>query len=189
MSTDVAICSNALILLGDSPINNLNDGSTRASLCLSLFPFTRDAMMRAHAWDCCIKRVVLSPTSTAPVFGFGYAFNIPGDCLRVLSITDDEYPIEHRVEGTQILTNTNSVSLRYIYSNEVVTSWDAGLTDVMISAMAAALAYPITRSDNLKQMYDQEVFVKLRSARNSDAQQGTTPTILSSPLVETRSIG
>lgn len=189
MATDASICSSALLLLGDNPINDLTDETTRASVCAVLYPTVRDSMLRAHPWDCCIARVNLVPEVTTPVFGFGYSYNLPGDCLRVLSIDTQEYPIEHRVEGRKLLTNVSSIALRYIFRNEDVSSWDSGLVDVMISAMAAALAFPITRSDNTKQMYDQEVFVKLRKARNSDAQQGTTSTIQSSPLVEIRSIG
>lgn len=189
MATKVSISSNALMLLGDQPINDFTDTSTRALLASNLWEFTKDAMIRSHHWACCTKRVQLAPDNTPPVFQFGYAFNIPGDCLAVLSIDAFEYPVTHKVEGTQILTNDNPIYLRYIFRNDIVESWDAGLVDIMTSAMAAAMAYPITRDAKMKKYYESEVFGKLRKIRAVDSQQSTSTGILSSPLVEVRGIG
>ena len=189
MATKVSISSNALLLLGDQPINDFTDNSTRARLASNLWEHTKDAMIRAHHWACCIKRVQLAPEVATPAFQYSYAYNLPGDCLNVLSIDAFEYPINHKVEGQQILANDNPIYLRYIFRNDIVESWDAGLVDIMTSAMAAAMCYPITRDAKLKQYYESEVFGKLRKIRAVDSQQSTSTGILSSPLVEVRSIG
>jgi hypothetical protein len=173
-------------MVGDNPISDFSEGNDRATLVSNLWETVKDDMIRAYNWSSCIKRVQLSASNTAPVFGFSYAFNIPGDCLRILSIDPYEYPYEHKVEGTQILTNCNIVYLRYLFRNDVVPSWDAGLVDVMTTAMAAAIAYPITKSLDLKAAMDKQLFVKLRGVRAVDSQQSTHPGILSSPLTECR---
>jgi hypothetical protein len=188
MATDVSICSNALLLLGDNPITDFADGSDRATLASNLWPTVRDDMIRAYTWSSCIKRVQLTHNNTAPVFGFTYAFNIPGDCLRVLSIEPYEYPLTHKVEGQQILSNYTPMYLRYLFRNQTVTSWDAGLVDVMTIAMTAAMAYPITKSLDVKAAFEKQLFVKLRGVRAADSQQSTHPGILSSPLTECRGI-
>ncbi len=189
MATVTSICSNASLLLGASPISDVNENTTEAILSRNLYPFIRDSIIRGTAWDCCIKRVALSPDVATPVFGFSYSFTIPGDCLRVLSIEWDEYPTTHRIEGQKIYTDNSSVSLRYIFRNETVESWDACLIDIMTVAMAEAMAYPLTKSMSTKQSFTQEKLLKIRQARNTDSQQGTTPDILSSPLIEVRGIG
>ncbi|MCP6417776.1 hypothetical protein NL482_26825, partial [Klebsiella pneumoniae] len=76
----------ALLALGAHPINSFDENTDHARLCSNLYPTVRNKLLRAHPWNCVVKRVVLSPVSTAPVFGFRFQFALPGDLLRVLSI-------------------------------------------------------------------------------------------------------
>jgi hypothetical protein len=196
MATKVSICSNALLLIGDSPINDfqvVGVDQDRVTLVSNLWEYTKDAMIRAHNWSCCVKRVQLTHTVDGPAWGnkseYQYAFELPGDCLRVLSVWPNQTPISHVVEGQQILCNETPIYLRYIFRNDIVESWDAGLVDVMTSAMAAACAYPIKQSGDLKDRFDREVFVKLRNARARDSTQSTQLGITDSPLTQVRGIG
>lgn len=196
MTSKVDICSNALLLIGDSPINSfevVGADQDRVTLVSNLWEYTKDAMIRAHNWSCCIKRVQLAPNTEPPAWGdmseYTYAFNIPSDCLRILSVYPYESPIDHKVEGRQILCNYSPLYLRYIFRNDNVSTWDAGLIDVMVSAMASACAYPIKQSGELKERFDKEVFIKLRSIRARDANQSTQYGITDSPLTQVRGVG
>jgi hypothetical protein len=48
MATDVSICSNALLMLGDGPISDFTTVNDRTRLCANLFPQVRDAVLRSH---------------------------------------------------------------------------------------------------------------------------------------------
>lgn len=193
MSSKIQICSNAGLLLGQQPINDLAEVSDKATLAFNLYDYVRDSVIRANNWSCCIKRVILSPLTTSPPFGFSYQFSIPGDCLRVLSVTWDESAIDHRVENNSgasvILANTSSLSLRYLFRNVDESSYDAGLVDVLTAAMAFHICYPTTSNAGMTDRMQQTYLQKLRTHRSVDSMQGTTTAIMDSPLLNAHSIG
>ena len=79
MSTAVQVCSNALLTLGQAPINSFEDLSDRQLAAANLYPQIRDGVLRSHPWNCAVKRVVLSPDSQPPAFEWLYAYSLPGD--------------------------------------------------------------------------------------------------------------
>lgn len=105
MTSSVSICSNALLALGAHPINDFDEDTDHARLCANLYPTVRNKLLRAHLWNCAIKRVVLSPVSSAPEFGYGYQFSLPGDLIRVLSVGESRDDIDYRIEGGCWLTS------------------------------------------------------------------------------------
>lgn len=180
------IASNALLLLGDKYIADLNEDSDRAQLVRSLYDQCRDAVIRAHTWGCCTKRVILSPMSTAPEFEWGYQFQLPSDCLRVIAIDFNGVFMDYKVEGKKVLADTNVLYLRYLFQNDDPSSYDAGFCDVLVARLAAEMAYPITKSASMKQQMDQAYLFKLRQARSADGQEGVTDDWADSPLVQVR---
>ena len=83
-TTKVSICNEALNLCGASSITSLDDGTDNARRCATIYDQTRKSLIRMHPWSCCKKRVVLSPTTTHPTFGFQNAFPLPSDFIRLL---------------------------------------------------------------------------------------------------------
>ncbi|MGH8381748.1 hypothetical protein [Pseudomonas sp.] len=179
MATAVSICSNALLMLGAQTINDFADQANldRAKLCANLYPTQRDTMLRAHPWNCCIKRIVLAPVAEAPAFGFSHAFELPADCLRVLEVGTGGCQIDYLVEARTIQADTTVLELRYVFRNEVESSWDAHLIDLMTIAMAAVLAYPVTTSTSERDSRKAELREALRFAKAVDGQEDPPQTL------------
>lgn len=173
MATGVSICSNALLMLGAQTINDFADQQNldRAKLCANLYPTVRDDLIRNHPWNCCIKRVVLAPDAVAPAFGYGYSFELPADFMRVLEVGESDNQIDYLVEGRTIQANTTVLELRYVFRNEVESTWDASLVKLATLAMAAALAYPVTQSASMQQTMEEKLEMSLRRARAVDGQE------------------
>lgn len=148
-STDVSLCSNALLMLGDSPIADLSEDSPRATLAANLFPQVRDAVLRSHPWNCAVKRVVLAPEVAVPDYDYSAQFAVPDDWLRTLQVGERGIEIDFRHEGRKFLANTDAFKLRYVFRNEVVTTWDPMLCHAVSLLLKAAFAYPITKSTSL----------------------------------------
>ena len=179
MATGVSICSNALLMLGSQTINDFADEENldRAKLCANLYPTVRDDMLRAHPWNCCIKRAVLAPDAVAPAFGYDYAFELPSDFSRVLEVGSSGQQIDYLVEGRSIQANTTVLELRYVFRNEVENTWDAHLVKLVTLAMAAAMAYPVTQSAAMQQTMEQKLETSLRRARAVDGQEDPPQTL------------
>lgn len=186
MTSAVDICSQSLLLLGAEPINALTDNTPRAKLANRHFVRVYESVMRAHLWDSCIKRVTLSPLSSAPVFGYTYQFQIPSDCLRVLGVDVNDRPIEHHIEGQAILANESVLYVRYLFANDVVESWDASLVDVVVYALALEMCYTLTRNASLTQYFQTEYDRRLKRARWSDGQQGVVRQIAGGEIANAR---
>ncbi len=186
MSTSVSICSNALLMLGAQTINDLNEDTDRAKLAGNLYPQVRDEMLRAHPWNCAIKRVILSPDLDMPAFGYTYQFTLPSDWIRTMSVGDYGKEIDYRSEGRKILADTDTLKLRYVFHNKNEGSWDAGFIDVMTLAMAARMAYAITQSAALEQQRIQELEMTLKRARAADGQDDPPETFGDFRLLSSR---
>ncbi|SMG60165.1 hypothetical protein [Cedecea sp. NFIX57] len=171
MASSVSICSNALLALGAHPINDFVENTDHARLCSNIYPTVRNNLLRAHPWNCAVKRVVLSPVSTAPAFGFGFQFSLPGDLIRVLSVGEQHDDIPYRIEGKRLLANLQSVQLRYVFRNEDESTWDAALVNVAEATMQAKLAYAVTGSASLRDSLTQEAAFLLRQAKSIDGQE------------------
>ncbi|MHA7847248.1 hypothetical protein [Serratia sp. D1N4] len=171
MASSVTICSNALLTLGAHPINSFDEATEHARLCANIYPTVRNDLLRKHPWNCAVKRVILSPSSTVPEFGFGFQFPLPGDLIRILSIGEDYEDIPYRIEGNKLLANINAIRLRYIWRNENESTWDSALVSLAEAMMAAKLAYAVTGSASLRDSLTQEAAYLLRQAKAIDGQE------------------
>ncbi len=184
MATEVEICSAALILLGEAPIASLAENSKRATQAANLWPTARRDLLRLHMWNCALKRVVLSPLSDAPAFGYSHWFTKPGDWLRLVQC-GERGEIDYVFEGNRILCNTTLLKVVYVADVDA-TQWDALLTDLAIKRMARDLAYPITRSATLKQEAAQEYELAKRSSMTIDGQENPPEQWGDSPFIDVR---
>lgn len=164
-SSEVQICSNALLMLGASPISSFTEEGVGVTLSSNLWPMVRDAVLRSHPWNVATKRVTLAYEAVTPAFDWAYSYLLPADCLRVLSMGLDYDIVSYQVENGRIYTDDSPLYLRYITQLTDVTKYDALLTLAMTSGMAAALAYPITKSQTQQKAMNEIHLHNLKIAR------------------------
>ena len=80
MSSDVDICNAALNNIGASNIISLSEDSKAARVCNQRYTIVRDAVFRAHPWNCLIRRQELASSGT-PVFEYSYSYPLPSNTL------------------------------------------------------------------------------------------------------------
>lgn len=158
-------------MLGAGPIANLSDQTVNAGRCTRAWPLLRDWMLRTHAWNCAVKRVVLSPDITAPAFGFSHAFTLPIDYVRMLEIGDVYDQPAYKIESGKVLADATTLKLRYIWRNDDPTTWDGALVRVMVLAVAAHLAYATTNSASVESTRIDELRRELRAAKSIDGAE------------------
>ena len=172
MTSVVDICNSALNQMGANNIISLTEDSKNARILNQRFEYVRDTVFRAHPWNCLMRRVVLSPDSTAPAFGFEKQFSLPTDpyCLRVLRLDDSD--LIFRVEGRKILCDDDTINLLYVARITDAAQYDLNLVETLAAALAADTAYAIVGSvslaSNMVELYNR----KLSEARFVDATEG-----------------
>lgn len=196
MATAVSICSNALLRLGADPINSFDEADNSganiqfARLAANLWPTTRRRVLRSHPWNTAIKRVLLSPDATPPAFGFTARFQLPGDWLRTLAVGRDEHDrLDWRTENGFFLADEPEFPLVYVFDNDNPATYDASLVEALEMGMAAALAYPVTKSTSLAAELGGALREHLMIARAIDSQDDPPETFGDFPLQASRFAG
>ena len=167
MSSVVAICNRALQKLGASRIRALDEDTPNARSCAAAYEIVRDAELRAHPWAFAISRLVLAASDAAPVFGFGYAYPWPADCLRPLH---DVNGPDWTSEGRMLLSDQGpALPLRYIRRVETPTDFDAAFVEALACRLALELCEEITQSNTKKADAAQQYRAALAEARRANA--------------------
>ena len=77
MASVVGICNIALNNIGDEKISSLSDNNDRARACDLRYEDVRDAVLRAHPWNCATTRVELAQSTDTPVWGSATSMPFP----------------------------------------------------------------------------------------------------------------
>tara|TARA_R110000787_G_scaffold196758_2_gene308152 strand:+ start:86 stop:703 length:618 start_codon:yes stop_codon:yes gene_type:complete len=148
--TSLSICSDALILLGASPISSFTEGSDSAQACDRLYPDLRDSILSVYQWSWSVKKVQLNRLSTAPIDEWKYAYQLPGDLLSgVLAVFRSaglsEKPTRYgwEIYGDQLYTNFEKIFIDYQGTVDE-SKMPNYFVRLLRSALAAELAFTIT---------------------------------------------
>ncbi|MDR0726805.1 MAG: hypothetical protein LBF37_01955 [Rickettsiales bacterium] len=97
MLTKIDLCAHALLKLGESPIQSLNDNTASAQLARTLFGPVIEALIASQPWKFATRRFDLNKTTDGD-------FLIPSDVLRVLNC-------KGQVMGNRIVSAADNISI------------------------------------------------------------------------------
>ena len=200
MSSVIDIANNALNLIGASNIISLTEDSKAARIVNQRYTSIRDAVFRAHPWNCLIRRAELAKDTVGPVYGYESSFQLPADpfCLRVLEFNNGSmgYPQDNMknskggpvfvIEGRKLLTDEGTAKIKYIGRITDAAEYDATLTDTLAARLAQEIAYAISGSTTMIQLMASLYDSKLKEARFVDSTEGAPQKIEASDFIEAR---
>lgn len=164
----VALCSRALLKIGAQTITSFDDDRIEADIAEAFFEPTRDALLSAYPWRFAVAQANLVRMNTAPLADYAYAYLLPGDCLRVLSIGGENY---RRIADT-LHSNADTAIIDYIFRPEEEFA-PAYFEQALMARLAAEFCLPLTensaRAELLYRLADNE----FERAKRIDAQQDT----------------
>jgi len=172
MASEVDIANSALNMIGASNITSLTEDSVAARIMNQRYEFVRDAVFRSHPWNCLVRRASLAQNSTAPTWGYTYAYNLPTDpfCLRVLRL--EKLDLDYKVEGRTIVSNEQTMKIKYVARVTDPNEYDTLLSETISARLAADTCYSITNSNSLVASMYSLYEAKLKEARFVDSTEG-----------------
>ena len=178
MPTDVQIASNALILIGHTPIQALSDDERVEAL----YPTAYLALLTEHAWNFATKKAQFSQLATAPLNQYEYAYQLPSDLL----IIDRTYPMTHyEIVGDQLHANSNEIEASYRF--KVAEQYlPAYFVQMMEFFLASKFAIPITSNKSTAEEYREAYKDWKRVAKFLDSQRAPQPEPVDQPFVGAR---
>ncbi len=160
---------------------DLEENSKAARTCKLYYEPTRDEMLRAHPWNFAQARAALSQLTTAPPFGFLHSYQLPSDCLRVLSLNrlDAWEPTGlFEIEGRRLLTNQETANIIYIKREEDPQLFDALFVEALSLKLASKLVATMTGDVQASQLFLRELGqMTLPTARRIDAGEPRRPNV------------
>lgn len=169
----------ALQRIGATPIVALNDGTPSANAADDVYEAIRDDLLRCHPWNFATKRKKLAQSATAPVFEFDYAYPLPSDWLRTISVHNNDagygtflYRMEEVNNQRAIVTSSDSVWIRYVYQVTDPNKMSSDFREALSFSIARDLAIPLANSNTLFQLMSDKAERTLSRARSADAMGG-----------------
>ena len=191
--TEVALVNMALTMLGQQPISALTDTNNRAVMANARYADVRDTVLRAHPWNCAIKRDTLATSATAPEWGYSTTFSLPADFVRMVSIEDpkQQYSIEAGnqagADTVVLVSDASEMKIRYVYQITSVALMDHTLKHAIATRLAAELAMAISGDSGKEAFLMEKYQMMLMQAQWEDSSQhNTTETIHGGLWVEAR---
>jgi len=199
--TDLSICSDALILLGASPISSFTEGSDAAQACDRLYPDLRDTMLSTYVWSWTLKKSQIARLSTNPINEWEYAYQLPGDMLSgVLAVFETSGTNERsrrygwEVYGDQLYTNMETAFIDY-QATISETKMPNYFVRLLRTALAGELAIVVTDQAAKADYFRAQAFGSpgengrgglMREAMNIDARGQSTQIVEDYSLIEVR---
>ena len=187
MATDIDMASNALVLLGDSPISSFDDPGAGAQTASNLYTETYRSVLASHPWPVALKEQHLSRLSQQPDVEtfYTYAFQLPADLIRIWKMMSHS---RYDVIGSLVYSNEPALLCRYIYQVD-----EADLPPHMVKAveykLAAEFAIPVTEDENKAQIYERKFQMQVAQAQTIESQGHPQHSIIDSPFTDVRLTG
>lgn len=181
MTTETEIVNAALRKGGAAKrIMDLTDSVGSAGIAADVLAQERDDLLRSAVWNFAITRIKLGQLSTLPAFGWSFAYGLPSDCMRVVSVHDNSdgtgavpYHIESLLQAdgsyvNVIATDASDVYLRYCRQITDPNLMTPSFRQVLILRLAKIFAIGIAKSNPLFQALDAEEQRVYRQTRSTD---------------------
>jgi hypothetical protein len=162
--TKLSICSDALIMLGASPLSSFSEGTDAAQICDRLYDDLKDSIIASYTWSWSFKKVQLARLTSTPVTEWKYEYALPGDALAgVRAVFNSDSPgVRPITQGWEVMdsklqTSEENVWVDYQYSpSEAVLP--TYFVQLMKYAMAAEIAEMVTDQLTKADYFERKAF-------------------------------
>ena len=173
----------ALIELGQSPLNHIDDEKPSALIMRTVYDLVRDQVLRDYPWRFARKRANVASTGDNPAWSHDRGFNneleevhsLPSDCLKCISLNGADIHTDlWRVEGRTIVTSMAApLELQYTRKVTEESEFDSSFVTAFALALAVKTCVRITEDKYKKEQLKEEYQRCLSDARSADGQEGT----------------
>jgi len=174
MASVVAICNEALGLLGASFITDLSDSSNEAVLCNRFYETSRDCVIRDGGyWNSSKAEAALSPLSTTPIMGWSYEYLLPSNLLRILKVQNTGGNLlEYEIRGKKLLADESGIEILYAKKITDPNDYDSLLYTAVVFYLAYMISYAIRRDVKVTAELFRAYQIHKDLAMSMDAQEG-----------------
>lgn len=197
-STPEDICNLALDDLKQLPIKSITTpNSNTEQVCARNYDVTRRECLFAHPWKFAITRTQLTPNpNTAPLFAYLYAYDLPNDYIRMITVGDDyigDLKQQYEIENNQLLAISGDVvfdgttkNVRYMQDVVDVTKFSPGFITYFRLKLAIRMSNKFNVSTQIKAGLKEDFADAATEARSVNGQESRIKRIQQSRTIMKR---
>lgn len=184
-SSDVALASNAMLLLGGKTIASFTDGSTEAQIASNLFEHSYKAVLSEHRWRFAVKQEKLARLSQKPEALFTYQFQMPTDILYLIRTIDTQ---RYEIYGDKLYSNSLEITVEYVFrvASDKIPSYFAKMFEYYL---AFQFAIPLTGDLDKASFYKGLYREGLMKAKHIDSSARPNQTFINNRYTDVRNRG
>ena len=164
MASVVSICNLGLANIGKPSISSITEATAEARACNQFYEHVRDVMLQAYPWRFATKMEALAEITNDRSDLWGYAYEKPSDCLKVIRVHDEyladyiasdgslivQGGFKYDLVGTTIYCDPTPAYLNYIYRLTDPTLLSPMFVEALGWQMAVSLSMPLTRDPKIR---------------------------------------
>jgi len=184
MASKIDLISNALILIGDQPINSVEGNSRAQTVAANLYDNIVKFELTKHRWGFARRKAQLSLLVDTPIDDdWRSIYQLPTDMLVFIKLNPN---VAYQIYGDKLYTNL-SQALYCDYIRDVSESeWPIYFSKMIEYALARDFASSIRDSAASADRMALEYTNASRMARFTDSQQHPSTPIIDRPFVSVR---
>jgi hypothetical protein len=142
MATKVTVYNAALALLGQTLVDSDTDDTENTRVLNGHWVSVVDLAHEKTAWDFAKVRMQLPRLDATPVFGYQFYYAVPGDLLRILSMSQSgqfgDDLVAYEQEPGKIATNADTVYMIYVSntSRDAIGRWSESFAYYVATELA-----------------------------------------------------
>jgi hypothetical protein len=161
-TTDIAICSRALIQLGADTINSFNDEKDVAKICANIYPPLRRAIISKHPWRCMMAKMELQLAAAPPVGEWAKAYLLPGSMIGLPRAAFDHPSSktprsDYEVFGRFLYCDWDRCLIDFV-QEKPEAEWPAFFEQLMVECLCAQIGFAVTDQQSVSEFWNVKAY-------------------------------
>lgn len=170
------ICNTALGFMGERSIDSIETPTTQTERIMArVFDDSRQYCLCLGTWGFATKQANILQT-TAPLFGYQSAYQLPDDILALISLVGDPTinysSTKYRIMEDKLHYNSAaaSISIEYIFDQTNIRKWSPAFKELVAYHIAKSTAFEITKKKNVVELMEAQYKAALQDSVIIDGQ-------------------
>ncbi len=187
-TTNVAVASMALVLIGDDPISAFDGSTTGAIVADNIYDTVVADLLTQHPWRFAVKQKDLSHLEATPEALFTDAWQLPEDSLVIRRAIVNGNDITYEIYGDKLFCDvgtTDTLTVNYIF-RALEPDWPPYFLYAVQLQLASLFAMSVAGKPDMSADFETKADFALRKARAVDSQSDTTHNIATTRFIDMR---